>query len=240
VNPIAEILAKLQTVAAGERAHDAPRCAECQQVPVTRPGLLCSHCLPRAGQAHRSAALRAARESIPPLFRELDADTLRQRTGLPQATLDQARDAIGRPRVVLAGAAGRGKTSLACWMLRQVIDAGAEGPRDTFRRARWARFVDAARLCRAAREHPLGEGEPPMLAQAQRASVLVLDDVGSELEMRMPTNPVVDVLRERHAAARATWVTTFLPPDAFEKAYGSGTTRRVFEGATILWIGQTP
>jgi hypothetical protein len=65
----------------------------------------------------------------------------------------------------------------------------------------------------------------------------LLDDVGVELDMRMPNNPVVDVLRERHATARDMWVTTFLPPEEFERAYGSGTARRVFDGAAILMLG---
>jgi hypothetical protein len=70
--------------------------------------------------------------------------------------------------------------------------------------------------------------------------VLVLDDVGQELELRLTVNPVVDVIRERHAAGRVTWVTTFLTPEAFEKAYGSGTARRVFDGAVVLALGARP
>ena len=52
----------------------------------------------------------------------------------------------------------------------------------------------------------------------------------------MPSNPVVEVIRERHAAERVTWVTTFLSPDAVEKGYGSGTARRVFDGATVISV----
>ena len=100
--------------------------------------------------------------------------------------------------------------------------------------------MDAPRLCRTVREHPLGEGEAPLLAAAYRASVLVLDDVGQDLDLRMAVNPVVDVIRERHAAGRTTWVTTFLAPEAFEKAYGSGTARRVFDGAAVVWMGGAP
>lgn len=67
-----------------------------------------------------------------------------------------------------------------------------------------------------------------------RATVLVLDDLGQELTMRMACNPVVEVIRERHAHERATWVTTFLALPGIEKAYGSGTARRVCDGATVL------
>jgi DNA replication protein DnaC len=186
------------------------------------------------------ALVRVARESIPPVFRGLDAQAVRRRIQIAQEVLDQARLAKERLRVVLVGASGFGKTTLACWMLQQVIDGGLAGTREELTRARWARFVDAPRLARAVREHPLGEGEAPLLESAHRASVLVLDDVGQELELRLNANPVVDVIRERHARARTTWVTTFLAPEAFEKAYGSGTARRVFDEAAVISLGGRP
>jgi DNA replication protein DnaC len=234
VSQLAQLLGSLGWPAAAEAG--GPRCAECDGVPVAHVGRLCVACEEAARQSRQRAMLLAALASIPGAFRDLDARELVARTRMPDSVLAQAREAIVRPRVVLVGASGVGKTSLACWMLREVFESALSSPPGTLHRARWARFVDAGRLCRAVREHPLGEGEAAMLSSAMGASICVLDDVGLELQLRMASNPVVDVIRERHAAGRATWVTTFLAPQAFESAYGSGTARRVFDGATVLSI----
>jgi DNA replication protein DnaC len=233
VSSIAEILGALGRPA-GAQTDGGPRCAQCDGVAVRQVGRLCAECDEAERLSRRRAMLAAAWASVPPAFRGMDARQLVARTRMPDAVLARATEAIARPRVVLVGASGVGKTSLACWMLREVLDAALSSPADLLRRARWARFVDAGRLCRAVREHPLGEGEAAMLSGAIGASICVLDDVGLELQLRMPSNPVVDVIRERHAAAKPTWVTTFLAPQAFENAYGSGTARRVFDGATVL------
>jgi hypothetical protein len=237
VNPIDTVLAALNASRAETGARPEPRCAHCDRVPVSRVGLVCAQCHPLTELAHRRAALAAARASIPPVFRDVGRGELQRRTQLTQKTLDEASGALERRRVVLMGPAGFGKTSLACWMLQQVIEAGVSGPKGAFARGRRARFVDAVRLCRAVREHALGEGEAPMLAMALTASVLVLDDVGQELGMRMASNPVMDVIRDRHSIGRTTWVTTFLTPEAMETAYGSGTVRRIFDEALVMGLG---
>jgi DNA replication protein DnaC len=233
--PIADVLAML---ARGESPRDVgpARCARCDR-DVARVGLLCAECQALDRRQLREAALRAARESIPPAFRAIDAQQVRQRTKVDAGTLERARAATTRLRVVLVGASGFGKTTLASWMLRQILDPGVDGAPEVFGRARRALFVDAPALCRAVRDHPLGAGDAPLLESALRASVLVLDDVGQELELRMPCNPVVEVIRERHAANRATWVTTFLSPAGLEKGYGSGTARRVLDGAAVISVG---
>jgi DNA replication protein DnaC len=235
VNSLEEILANLATGKPTAMSVES-KCARCGERPVERSGSWCDVCEAERRRAHRVALVRVARESIPSTFRDLDAQEVRRRVRIPETT-DQAEGAKAHVRVVLVGASGFGKTTLACWMLQQVIDRGVVGTPEELERARWARFVDAPKLALAEREHPLGEGEAPLLRSAHRASVLVLDDVGQELGLRLAVNPVVDVIRERHAAGRATWVTTFLEPDAFEKAYGSGTARRVFDGGVVLSLG---
>ena len=233
--PIAEVLAMLANGAAPPPSGP-PRCARCDQQ-VQRIGRLCAGCEEADRRSLREAALRVARESIPPAFRNLDVQEVRRRTKVDLETLELARISATHLRVVLVGASGFGKSTLACWMLREVIEAGVDGARAGFERARRALFVDAPALCRAVRDHRLGAGDAPLLGSALGASVLVLDDVGQELELRMSCNPVVEVLRERHAQERATWVTTFLSPEALAKAYGSGTARRILDGAVMISVG---
>jgi DNA replication protein DnaC len=235
VIPISELLSMLANGTA-PAPIGPPRCGRCDRE-VRRIGHLCPGCEHLDRRSLREAALRTARESIPPAFRNLDAQEVRRRTTVDQESLELALTSTARSRVVLVGASGFGKTTLACLMLRQVIEVGVDGARAGFERARRALFVDAPGLCRAVRDHPLGAGDAPMLERALRASVLVLDDVGQELELRMPCNPVVEVIRERHAQERATWVTTFLSPAGMEKGYGSGTARRVLDGAAVISVG---
>ena len=112
-------------------------------------------------------ALRLARDSIPLAFRDLDAQKVRQAPAWLGKPSSSAQASTTRLRVVLVGASGVGKTTLACWMLRQLVDAGVDGPRETFDRARRALFVDAPGLCRAVREHRLGAGDAPLLDRAR-------------------------------------------------------------------------
>ena len=79
------------------------------------------------------------------------------------------------------------------------------------------------------------DSSPELLARALRADLLVLDDLGSE--RNVPSNPVPDVIFERHADDRATWVTTWMTPEKLTERYGDGIARRVFERAVIIDCG---
>jgi DNA replication protein DnaC len=225
--------------APGARTPGRVSCVRCGQREVDRPNGMCGDCEAAERRGRRLAALRVARSSIPPAFRDLDEQEVRSRTSLSPDIMIQAQQAMSRSRLVLVGRSGFGKTTLACWLLGRVIEAGVDGGQEAFDHGRRARFVDAPSLCRAVRDHPFGHGRAPLVTQAVRASVLVLDDVGQELEMRLADNPVVEVVRELHAAGGQTWVTTFLVPEAFEEAYGSGTARRVFDRAAVIALGAT-
>jgi hypothetical protein len=66
---------------------------------------------------------------------------------------------------------------------------------------------------------------------AMGCSVLALDDLGNE---RAERSAVPDVIFERHAEDRPTWLTTAFGPDAIAKRYGDGIARRVFERAAVI------
>jgi Mrp family chromosome partitioning ATPase len=140
-------------------------------------------------------------------------------------------------RVVFFGDAGVGKTSLAVALLRALAEsaiATTQLGRDEDLRAIVRRFHFAS-------AHRLGtagvavNGDPDAIRTAMRARVLLLDDLGSERSI--PSNPVPDIIAERHAEDRATWITTGLSATEIVDRYGGGVARRVLEGASLTRIG---
>lgn len=179
--------------------------------------------------------LAAAAEYIPKGFRwaTFDAPELSKRV-TNQRAIDDAKAAVGERGVVLSGNAGSGKTTLACCMLRAII-ATAENEPNTHtaiaKRAFGVRFIGAYWVAKARHEHRLGEGEAPLVEEAMRASVLVLDDLGIE---QAKNSAVSEVIYERHANELPTIVTTGFSFPQLVKMYGDGIARRITEHATII------
>ena len=65
-----------------------------------------------------------------------------------------------------------------------------------------------------------------------RASVLLLDDLGRDEEIR--SNPVPAIIADRHPEERVTWITTELTPAEIAKRYGDGIARRICEKALVV------
>lgn len=120
------------------------------------------------------------------------------------------------------GAAGSGKTSLAVAALRGHFE----------RHDRSVLFVPAYKLGVARIQHPAGQGEPDVVRRALKADLLLLDDVGAELQTA--NNAVPFVLQARHDANRPTWVTTGETKDQLAEKYGAGVQRRITERARII------
>lgn len=160
MTPLAALLAALEGVDVGSTRAHAPPCARCSR-PVLRVGALCAECEHAQRRERRQAALGPARMSIPPAFRPCGPSETRRRANVPAETLDHAYASIVRRRVVLLGASGYGKTTLACSMLERLIDRGVEGSHEDFVRARGAFFVDSSALCRAVGITRSGQGMRP-------------------------------------------------------------------------------
>lgn len=236
--------------AAQERAHRvAPKvpCAGCgvsipdfRRVRVCGPLGTFEHaevCLDCSAQREHDAQFRVALASIPRRFAwaRFGASELPARCQ-NRAALAKARVSTAARSVVLLGAPGSGKTSLAAAMLRAVIDEARDrsAAARTHDRGRFARFVSAHDLAKARPEHGLGRGEAGIVQAAMRASVLVIDDLGSEQDGH--ASAVVDVVQVRHNEERPTWVTTWLTQEAAGYRYGSGVERRLFEAAKIITV----
>lgn len=176
--------------------------------------------------ADRRAAEASAESSIPKRFAwaRLDAPELRVRVkgASPLETL--AERILRGANAIVAGPSGTGKTSLAVACLRE--------------RGRRGLYVPAIRLATARRQHSLGDGEAGLVERAARASVLLIDDLGTEADER--SSAVIDVVFERHDAERPTWITTGLSSREIGKRYGSGFLRRLLDGAAIVRLGETP
>jgi DNA replication protein DnaC len=180
----------------------------------------------------RREALRAWEAALPPLYRwaRLDHELFASRV-----KMERIPNAPPRARsVVFFGNAGVGKTSLAVAFLRlRVEHAIAKHPLDrdddVGAMGRRFQFMHAHRLGIAGLP---GQGDPDDIRRAIRAKVLVLDDLGSERVIK--SNPIAEVIAERHAEERVMWITTGLSTKQIVDRYGGGVARRILEGATIV------
>jgi DNA replication protein DnaC len=202
---------------------------------------VCNRCVMRDQREHM---LSGALASVPKRYRwaRFEAPELNGRA--PHSGIEQAKAALKSSRVTLIGQAGSGKTSLAVAMLRTKLDAGLEPNAshvavDGAARAMFVSSFDltdagtAPRTFLKAGERDDGDplrGVSPFLVRAMTASVLVLDELGSE------ANPEVvkKVLHKRHDDEAPTWVTTFLTKREVGQRYGGGIERRLFEKARVI------
>ena len=72
---------------------------------------------------------------------------------------------------------------------------------------------------------------------AMRARVFLLDDLGSD--SAIDSSPIQNIIAERHAEDRVTWITTGLSPTEIAKRYGGGTARRILQDALSIRIGSS-
>lgn len=228
----AEMLARCERMRADAAAHAAvckePICERCERygcpkckARVDGRDTLCGSC---KRERDRVRWARAALAATPKAFQaaSLEAEWLVRLVGAQ--VIGDAKTALGAPRVVAVGPSGSGKTSLVTAMFIAadfVPDINAA-----------PMHVSAYQLARARAVHPLGSGEAPLVEAALGAPLLVLDELGGEDAAH--ASAVKDVLHERHAQERPTWVTTGVTPAEIGARYGGGIARRVFEDAKVF------
>ncbi len=198
-------------------------------------GATCDACQAASERAVRRAAEEAASEqrvrdtaaTVPPRYQwaTFESELLPGRVRSAKGdAIARARKAVGALSVVLLGPAGSGKTVLACAIL--MATAAQLKTR--------GRFASTFTLAKARQEHPLGEGESPVVHRAANAKVLVLDELAAEFGRN---TAVQEVIHDRHAHDLPTIYTSGFSPDEISKRYGDGIARRVFEGATVIPLG---
>lgn len=172
---------------------------------------------------------RAAREaktatagSIPTRFAQATGLYAPEVTArVDRAALEHARlvDLRLLDRVTLLGPATAGKTTLAVALANAWVQA----------RARPAMVLAAVDLGLARQQHGLGAGEARLVHLAMIAPLLVLDDVGQEVESGTPA--VAHAIQHRYDHAKPTIATSGLTVAQLVARYGAGVARRLLETA---------
>ncbi|HEX7666050.1 MAG TPA: ATP-binding protein [Polyangiaceae bacterium] len=180
-------------------------------------------------ERRRRDAIRAFESSLPAHYRwaRLSDPLLAKRVRLE--TLPMTVPARGN--VVFMGPSGAGKTSLAVALLRALFERELAKSDEHCSPSRY-RFVHARQL--AVARLPGTSFDVSDLRSALNAAILLLDDIGNDC--MIPSSPVSDVISERHAEERATWITTELGATQIAERYGAGIGRRIFERATTVFF----
>lgn len=254
MTPMADLVAKLNLHRATGALHrlaqpgPAPRrvfvCADCN-APIAGAYSRCPACVDTMIRVLRRDRAQPAMQSIPEVFRELwrDNDSLTRPVPPLNEPRVKERAAIGRAlaglkkhpsALVLRGAQGQGKTSLAAFLLGRVVMRAVDPSvsRTDFDRAASCRFVTAQQIAMARAEHGLGQGEPPLLSAAIRAWLLVLDEFGNKVPIAR-IHDVDELIHKRHSSGLTTIVTTPLSHTEIVAHYGETTARRAGDERTI-------
>jgi DNA replication protein DnaC len=229
---LAEMLANFSppvlrgTCPCGKPSVPGRECAECHQLRDRRRDVAqkLSESLPEEHRSSRFDALELATKWVKPCPG--------QSAGQPIAL---AKASASHPRVVLTGASGTGKTTLAVCMARRWAYEWASSP--AYEAGQAPLFASCVALA-SSRMRTSGR-EAPLVLAAIAAPLLVLDDLGNP-KSEPPSSPIVDVIWERVEKRRPTWITTWLSPDDCTARYGDGVTRRVFERARIIRLEGSP
>lgn len=137
-------------------------------------------------------------------------------------SVDQLRAWRPPGSVFLAGPVGSGKTHLAAALLqdhvRRTVQAGL--------------FVSEADLARNVRRRAAGREEPDLTLDAERSSVLLLDDLAtSESAKGWQRDQIEDLICYRYNAGTPTIITSNVPLDGIGKVYGARVESRIREMA---------
>jgi hypothetical protein len=199
-------------------------CDACNVVRVTKAIPTCVGCRFIAGarnmripERHRGAILGAI-------------DVISSRVRRREAIGEIARSLLAHA-LVLRGPAGSGKSTLlaaggrGAYALSFAFDPSTRPPL-------WASAID---LGLARSEHKLGAPTPPLLQEAKRTPLLLLDDLGAEPAHHAAA--IAETIHARHDKHLRTWISTALSAREIGQRYSGGIERRVYEKAVRIECG---
>jgi DNA replication protein DnaC len=132
--------------------------------------------------------------------------------------------------VLLLGKTGAGKSTSAVAGAKRILRRAEAQvlPVDEMAFAVRLRFVRGRDLVADARNHPLGSrGDPPLFRAAERASLLILDEVGFE-PPDVQAGTIARLLERRYDdKSKRTWATSGLTKEQFAERYGAALGRKM-------------
>lgn len=161
---------------------------------------------------------------LPALYRE--ADFPRTVWGLEAQSWLQAYRNGSRKSLVILGNVGTGKTWVSAAIARSLMINDQPVPTTLIT------VPDLFGQLRQSVAHDLGVD----LAQFIAAPVLILDDLGQELQSPFATDQLFRLAHARSHNGLPTVVTSNLSGDAIKERYESRTVQRLFGGATLIKI----
>lgn len=193
------------------------RCTACGRETMRS---MCFEC-DEASELAQSARAALARCRLPSHFdwATLDApELLAQRVKYHRPIPETARRLLAAANAILVGPTGSGKTSFAVACIR------ARTPR--------CLFVSADELSE------FGERKDELAERAKRTRLLLLDDLGTDVDNA--NNVITQVIQHRHNRGATTWITTGLSQSQLDRRYGEAFVRRgVKEAARFLFGKET-
>lgn len=157
---------------------------------------------------------RLRRLGVPAKAREVLLGQMHETEALAAARRFVATPARERPLLALLGDVGLGKTVAAAWVFRELVRGVPEwrstGETDV---PVWMRGPDFTRVSAYSPE------DSRMIREAQRAPLLVVDELGDEATP-LGTATVRDICMAREANNRRTVLTSNLRPSDFARLYG--------------------
>ena len=204
------------------------KCCICK-APIPHPGI-CDKCVAKQkAEEERARNKLQTVSTIPLAFRwavfseQVLYARVRDREAIRKADGVVAKLASGEvSSVVFLGPSGVGKTSLACAVLQAS---------KAYRVGATARFQSAIELASACRATAFGR-ESEVSERSKSASLLVLDDVGSE--PALGADAIREVVHYRSDHGKPTIYTTWQTSKDLSFRYGDGTTRRIMELSTQI------
>lgn len=143
---------------------------------------------------------------------------------------------------LLLGKSATGKTTSVVAMDRRLIAEGLTSgmdleaqytkPTPALKFASKIVFATAADIVRSRRIHGLGEGDPPLIQKGRAASLLIIDEAGSEPVDR--DGELFALVNDRYNYDAPTIVTSGLTSAEFAQRYGDAMLRRLIERGTKI------
>lgn len=242
-----ELAEALQAVLNNKPAEPAkPRgytCYECG-APTKVWRELCPACKVLRRRDDRALRLTAARSSLPDGMQDIRIENLVTRV-VPELFEAAMNWKMADGNLLLIGPTGSGKTTLSVAMMNRILDVAqntqlrGEEYEALMEFAEEMRFFSAAELASARRNWPLGEGDPPVIEEAKRASLLVLDELGYETQTQDTAIP--EIVDYRYSArGKLTIATSGRPVEELNRRYGEATPRKLLSGGRAVSLFPAP